>query len=66
MSAEHTGTNPCARCGGEECGLHPLGCIYGGFTERTAYWLAVDGCELDHDGPAGDEMSGGDASQTHR
>ena len=41
----------CERCGGDcapECGRHPLGCIYGGFTTKTAYWLAVDECKLNH------------------
>ena len=41
----------CAHCGGQcapECGLHPKGCIYGGFTEATSYWLIVEGCELYH------------------
>ena len=43
----------CPDCGGEcepECGLHPAGCVYGGFTENTAYWLIVEGCEKDHGG----------------
>lgn len=42
----------CPECGGNcapECGRHPMGCIYGGFSESTGYWLVVDGCELDHD-----------------
>jgi hypothetical protein len=38
----------CQECGAQcapECGLHPLGCIYGG---GDGYWLIADGCELDH------------------
>lgn len=42
----------CAECGsdcdGEECGLHVAGCIYGGPTEQTAYWLIAEGCPLYH------------------
>ena len=41
----------CSNCGGQcgdECGIHPMGCIYGGFTEQTSYWLIVDGCSLYH------------------
>lgn len=44
----------CPDCGGNcdpECGLHPLGCIYGGFTKRTSYWLIAEGCELEHPAP---------------
>ncbi len=43
--------DPCPECGGDcapECGMHPAGCHYGGFTEMTAYWLVVDGCDRDH------------------
>lgn len=41
----------CQECGGQcspECGRHPLGCIFGGFTEQTSYWLIVGGCKLYH------------------
>jgi len=41
----------CPECGGqcgEECGIHPMGCVYGGSTEQTGYWLIAEGCELDH------------------
>ncbi len=41
----------CKECGGlcsPECGRHPKGCIYGGFTDATSYWLIVAGCELYH------------------
>ena len=41
----------CPDCGGQcapECGEHPLGCIFGGFSEATSYWMIADGCELDH------------------
>lgn len=47
-------TEPCANCGGDcapECGFHPLGCIYGGSTEASSYWLANEDCTLNHDGP---------------
>ena len=44
---EHTGTDPCEKCGGGMCGLHPLGCIYGGFS--CGYWMVAEGCELEHD-----------------
>lgn len=43
----------CPDCGGDcapECGRHPAGCTYGGFTEATGYWLVVDGCGRDHSG----------------
>jgi hypothetical protein len=39
----------CSQCGGQcapECGLHPLGCHYGGSPD--GYWIIADGCELDH------------------
>ena len=39
----------CPECGGDcapECGLHPAGCVYGGFSE--GYWLKADGCERNH------------------
>lgn len=46
--------NPkCPECGGDcapECGRHPMGCMYGGFSE--GYWIAIDGCPLDHGGDA--------------
>lgn len=41
----------CTTCGGEcapECGRHPAGCVYGGLSEESGYWLQVDGCPLDH------------------
>jgi hypothetical protein len=42
----------CLECGGEcdggECGLHRAGCVYGGFTPDTCYWLIVNGCSLYH------------------
>lgn len=41
----------CPDCGGQcspECGVHPAGCIYGGWTEASAYWLVSEGCELSH------------------
>lgn len=44
----------CPDCGGEcapECGRHPLGCLYGGPTDETAYWLIVKGCERYHGEP---------------
>lgn len=27
---------------------HPAGCSFGGWSLRTLYWLAADGCELQH------------------
>lgn len=45
----HTGGDVCVECGGGECGLHPKGCVYGGFSAYTGYWLVADGCELRHD-----------------
>jgi hypothetical protein len=39
----------CEDCGGNcfpECGKHPKGCIYGGFS--YGYWLVAEGCKLDH------------------
>jgi hypothetical protein len=44
---DHSGTDECERCGGGECGLHPAGCIYGGFS--VGYWLIADMCDLDHE-----------------
>lgn len=42
----------CSECGGEcdgsECGLHAAGCVYGGPTTQTAYWMIADGCPLYH------------------
>jgi hypothetical protein len=41
----------CPECGGQcspECGLHPKGCIYGGPTEETCYWMIAEDCELYH------------------
>ena len=51
---EWVGNEPeggCLDCGGQcgdECGIHPAGCIYGGFSEQTSYWLIVDGCNCYH------------------
>lgn len=45
--------NKCPECGGDcapECGKHPMGCVYGGFSEYTGYWIVVDGCNLNHEG----------------
>lgn len=40
------------QCGDEDCGIHPAGCIFGGWSRETSYWLIVDGCELYHgEGP---------------
>lgn len=39
----------CKECGGNcspECGRHPMGCIYGGFS--YGYWLIAEGCKLEH------------------
>ncbi len=39
----------CPECGGNcapECGLHPAGCIYGGFS--VGYWTRTEGCTLNH------------------
>jgi hypothetical protein len=39
----------CPVCGGdcgEECGVHPAGCTYGGFSE--GFWLVAEGCKFDH------------------
>jgi len=39
----------CSECGGDcnpECGKHPLGCTYGGFSK--GYWLVTEGCMLEH------------------
>jgi hypothetical protein len=40
----------CPECGGDctpkDCGTHPLGCVFGGFS--VGYWLKVDGCDRDH------------------
>lgn len=35
-------------CDGTDCGLHKAGCIYGGFTSQTSYWLIAEGCPLYH------------------
>jgi hypothetical protein len=40
----------CPECGQQcapECGMHPLGCIFGGGWS-CGYWLIVEGCDLDH------------------
>ncbi len=31
-----------------DSGNHPMGCIYGGFTDQSSYWLIVPGCPLYH------------------
>lgn len=36
------------QCDGADCGLHAAGCVYGGFTSETAYWLIAEGCPLYH------------------
>ena len=44
---------PCPDCGGDcapECGRHPMGCVFGGFTEVSAYWLVTEGCPRKHGG----------------
>ncbi len=41
----------CPECGSDcapECGRHPAGCIWGGFTEVTSYWLVAEGCDRFH------------------
>ena len=42
----------CHECGGQcdggECGAHALGCIFGGFTEQTSYWVYNPECPLWH------------------
>ena len=41
----------CRECGGQcapECGRHPMGCIYGGFTTATSYWIISKDCDLYH------------------
>jgi hypothetical protein len=43
------GKGACAECGGdcgEECGIHPAGCIYGGFS--SGFWMVAEGCKFDH------------------
>lgn len=39
----------CPECGGNcapECGRHPAGCIYGGFS--SGFWMIAEGCQLEH------------------
>ena len=54
MERDFVGKEPkgdCPECGGQcapTCGRHPAGCIYGGFTEETAYWLIAEGCDRYH------------------
>ena len=41
----------CPDCGGQcapECGIHPKGCVFGGPSDDTVYWLIAKGCELYH------------------
>ncbi len=41
----------CPECGGQcepECGIHPMGCTFGGFSEQTSFWMIVEGCDLYH------------------
>lgn len=46
----HTPDGDCKQCGGQcgfkDCGIHPAGCLFGGFGE--GYWMIVDGCPLFH------------------
>jgi hypothetical protein len=54
MKKDWIGKEPdgeCKECGGQcspKCGIHPAGCIYGGFTDETAYWMIADECDLYH------------------
>ena len=46
---QHDPDGDCPECGGQcdpECGKHPAGCIFGGFSKT--YWLIVEGCPLFH------------------
>jgi hypothetical protein len=42
----------CVNCGGQcdghDCGLHAAGCIYGGFSDQTTYWMIAASCFLYH------------------
>lgn len=55
LRKDWTGSEPkgdCSHCGGQcdgnDCGLHASGCIYGGFTTDTSYWMYSDKCPLYH------------------
>lgn len=44
-------TSPkCPECGGDcvpgDCGIHPAGCVYGGFS--CGYWLIAKDCPFEH------------------
>jgi len=44
----------CLDCGGQcapECGRHPAGCFFGGFSEQSSYWMIAEGCPLYHGDP---------------
>jgi hypothetical protein len=48
----------CPDCGGQcapTCGEHPAGCVYGGFSAYTAYWLVAEGCDRNVDHPDEDD-----------
>lgn len=48
----------CPDCGlqcAPECGVHPVGCFYGGGSTETGYWLIADGCGLFHGAAAAEE-----------
>ena len=50
----------CSHCGGDcapECGRHPAGCIYGGFSIYSSYWLVAEGCTLSHGEEQEDEKA---------
>lgn len=51
IRAEWKGVDPHddgCNCDGEDCGLHKAGCIYGGFSDSTSYWLIAENCPLYH------------------
>lgn len=36
------------QCDGPDCGLHAAGCIFGGPTDSTSYWMYAESCPLYH------------------
>ena len=49
-----TTSESCRECGGNcapECGRHPAGCMFGGFS--VGYWTRATGCTLDHPDSSG-------------
>jgi hypothetical protein len=53
----------CSVCGGQcspACGFHPAGCVFGGFSNSTSYWMIAEGCNLYHGEVDSNELKEGE------